>query len=81
LHLNTECSQTDRRKKASQYISPVHSIHLADIIIILMVNIPELIVQKPGLHTELSCITQKDLNASDICVNVPKSVGDLWHFQ
>ena len=46
-----------------------------------MVNIPELIVQKPGLHTELSCITQKDLNASDICVNVPKSVGDLWHFQ
>jgi len=22
----------DRRKKASQYISPVHSIHLADII-------------------------------------------------
>jgi len=35
LHLNTECAQTDGRKdgrkKASRDISPVHSVHLADI--------------------------------------------------
>jgi len=36
LHLNTECAQTDGRKdgrkKDTHDISPVHSVHLADII-------------------------------------------------
>jgi len=31
LHLNSECAQTDGRKKESHDILPVHSVHLADI--------------------------------------------------
>jgi len=61
LHLNTECAQTDGRKKESYDISPVHSVDLADIITAI-VNI----IFRPGpvlpsvSHLELTPVMRKN---------------------